>query len=229
VCDELIGGRALRAAIHACDYTLPAAAQYEALLAVEEVNRALLRWWIWNDRAWSLSPDDVGTLRPEFDAAAEALLASLDPAGKAAMAAREQALIATGFSPTLAAQLTRVEVLGQAFAVLHSARENKLPLAGVAKLYQRVGRELHVDAFDELLAQQVPANGWERRFLATLERESAAIRQLGVFKLASEPGYIEKHRDRIAGIADSLRMVKQFGGHGLVPMYLILEDYKIPW
>jgi glutamate dehydrogenase len=229
VCDELIGGRALRAAIHACDYTMPAEAQYEALLAVEEVNRALLRWWIWNDRTWKLSPDDVGKLRPEFEDAGRALLASLDPAGKAALAAREQALIAGGFAPALAAQLTRVGLLGDAFAVLHSARQHQLPLATVARLYQRVGRELHVDVFDELLAAQVPANGWERRFHASLERESAAIRQLGVTKLASEVGYVDRCRDRINAIADSLRMVKQFGGHGLVPMYLILEDYRVPW
>ena len=32
-----------------------------------------------------------------------------------------------------------------------------------------------------------------------------------------------------AAIADSLCSVKQFGGHGLVPMYLILEDYRVPW
>ncbi len=229
VCDELIGGRALRAAIHAGDYTLPAAEQYAALLAVEEVNRALLRWWIWNDRTWKVSPDDVATLRPEFDAATAALLAALDGPGKAAIAAREQELLGRGFAPALADKLARVALLGEGFAVLHAARDTKLPLATVARLFQRVGRELHVDAFDELLATQVPANGWERRFLSSLERESAAIRQLGVTKLASDAGYVERHRDRITAIADSLRMVKQFGGHGLVPMYLILEDYRVPW
>ncbi|HVV81635.1 MAG TPA: NAD-glutamate dehydrogenase domain-containing protein [Kofleriaceae bacterium] len=229
VCDELIGGRALRAAIHACDYTMPAADQYAALLAVEEVNRALLRWWLWNDRTWKLSPGDVEQLRPEFEAAAAALLAALDPPARAALAAREQELIKSGFAPALAERLARVGLLGEGFAVLHAAREAKQPLAAAAKLFLRVGRELHVDAFDDMLRAQVPANGWERRFLSSLERESAAIRQLGVQKLAGEPGYLERNKDRIAAIADSLRTVKQFGGHGLVPLYLILEDYRAPW
>ncbi len=229
VCDELIGGRALREAIHAADYQVAAAEQYAALLAVEEVNRALLRWWIWNDRTWTVSPDDVARVQPEFDAAGAALLAALDQPARSALAAREQELTGHGFAPALADKLARVAVLGQAFAVLHAARDTKLPLAAVARMFQRVGRELHVDAFDELLATQVPANGWERRFLSSLERESAAIRQLGVSKLAGDAGYVERHRDRIAGIADSLRMVKRFGGHGLVPMYLILEDYRVPW
>ena len=42
-------------------------------------------------------------------------------------------------------------LLGQAFAVLCSARDNRLPLAEVATLYQRVGRELQPLA-DELRA-----------------------------------------------------------------------------
>ncbi len=229
VCDELIGGRSLRAAIHACDYTMPAADQYAALLALEEVNRSLLRWWIWNDCTWQVSPDDVARVRAEFEAAGEALLAALDGPARAAVTAREQELIARGFAPALAERLTRVSLLGDGFAVLAAARDNKLPLAQAARMFHRVGRELHVETFDEMLAAQVPANGWERRFLSSLERESAGIRQLGVHKLASEPGYIEKHKDRIAAIADSLRSVKQFGGHGLVPMYLILEDYRVPW
>ncbi|MBK9035357.1 MAG: NAD-glutamate dehydrogenase [Myxococcales bacterium] len=229
VCDELIGGRAHRDAIHACDYAVASSDQYDALLALEEVNRSLLRWWIWNDRTWKLSPDDVASTKREFEAVAEVLLAALDAPAKAAAAAHEQDLIARGFPADLATKLTRVSLLRSGFAVLAAARDAKLPLAKVAQLFERVGRELHVDTFDEQLAAQVPANSWERRFLSSIEREAAAIRQLGVSKLANNPAYIEQHRDQIDKIADSLRMVKQFGGHGLVPMYLILEDYRVPW
>ena len=229
VCDELIGGRALRAAIHACDYTVASTAQYEALLAVEEVNRALLRWWIWNDATWKLAPDDIAAVKQEFEAAGAALEAALDAPARAALAAREQELIGRGFGAELAGKLVRTSLLREGFAVMAAARDAKLPLGKVAPLFQRVGRELHVDTFDELLAAQVPSNSWERRFLASLEREASAIRQLGVSKLAGVPGYVEKHRELIEKIANSLRMVKQLGGHGLVPMYLILEDYRTPW
>ena len=37
ICDELVGGRALREAIHGCDYAVAAGDQYAALLALEEV------------------------------------------------------------------------------------------------------------------------------------------------------------------------------------------------
>ncbi len=228
VCDELIGGRALRSAIHACDYTVAASAQYAALLALEEVNRSLVRWWIWNDSTWRLSPDDVETTKLEFAATAKVLVAR-DGAANAAAAAREQDLILRGFPPELAAALTRVSLLREGFAVIAAARDARIPLADAAQLFQRIGRELHVDGFDELLATQVPANGWERRFHSSLEREASAIRQLAVAKLASNPGYVEQHRERIDRIADSLRMVKQLGGHGLVPMFLILEDYRTTW
>jgi glutamate dehydrogenase len=229
VCDELIGGRALRNAIHACDYTVAASDQYAALLALEEVNRGLLRWWIWNDGAWKLSPDDVASTRQEFEAIAIALVAARDDRAKLAAAAREQDLVGRGFGPELAAKLTRVALLRDGFAVLVAARDAKLPLAKAALLFTRVDRELHVDTFVDLLAAQVPANGWERRFLSSLEREASAIRQLAVSKLAANPGYVEQHRELIDRIDDSLRMVKQFGGHGLVPMYLILDDYRAPW
>ena len=102
-------------------------------------------------------------------------------------------------------------------------------MAAVAKLFARVGHELHVDTFDEMLALQVPGTPWERRFLSSDEREASSIRQQAVGKMAADDGYVERHRVRIDAIADSLRMVKQFGGHGLVPMYLILEDYRVAW
>jgi len=229
VCDELISGRVLRDAIHACDYLVPAADQYAALLALEDVNRTLLRWWVWNDATMKLAADDVGKLKPEFEATAVARLATLDPQARAALAAREQDLVAKGFAPALAEQLTKASLLRDGFAMLAAARDVKLPLPGVTRLFERVGHELHVDAFDELLATQMPANPWERRFLASLEREASAIRQQAVSKLAADAGYVDRHRELLDKIADSLRMVKQLGGHGLVPMYLILEDYRAPW
>ena len=229
VCDELIGGRALRAAIHGCDYTVAAADQYAALMAVEEVNRSLLRWWIWNDATWKLSPDDVAATRQQFEAVATALVAGLDASARAAAAAHEQDLVHRHFPAPLAAALTRVNLYRHGFAVLAAARDARLSVAQVAPMFQRVGRELHVDTFDEQLALQVPANSWERRFLSSVERGVAEIRQLGVSKLAADPAYIEKHREPIERIADSLRMVKRFGGHGLIPMYLILDDFRAPW
>jgi len=229
VCDELIGGRALRAAIHGCDYKVAAADQYAALMALEEVNRALLRWWIWNDATWKLSPDEVAATRAQFEAVATALLAGQDAGAKAAAAAAEQDLVSRHFPAPLAAALVRVNLYRHGFAVLAAARDARLSVAQVAPLFQRVGRELHVDTFDEQLALQVPANSWERRFLSSVERGVADIRQLGVSKLAADPAYIEKHREPIERIADSLRMVKRFGGHGLIPMYLILDDYRAPW
>jgi glutamate dehydrogenase len=229
VCDELLGGRALRAAIHAGDYQLAASDQYAALLALETVHRSLLRWWIWNDASWKLSPDDVAKTKIEFDAAASAMVAALDGHSKLAYEAREQDLVARGFTAEVATQLTRVSLLRDGFALIAASRDAKLPLAKAAPLFLRVGRELHVDEFDELLGAQVPANVWERRFHTSLEREATAIRALGVSKLAANPRYIEQHADRIDRIADSLRMVKQLGGHAHVPLFLILEDYRAPW
>ena len=103
----------------------------------------------------------------------------------------------------------------------------KLKPDRAAAAFHRVGRELHVDAFDELLAAQVPANGWERRFLISLEREAAAVRQQLAGKLAAGGAeLIERNRERIDRIGDALGTVKQLGAHGLVPLFLILEDYR---
>ena len=228
ICDELLGGRAVRAAIHGCDYTVAAADQYAALLAFEEIHRSLLRWWIWNDRTWKLEPEHVPAMKQEFDAATAALVAALDPSGKAAFEAREQDQISRGFPPAVAATLARAPMLRDAFAVIAAARATRLGLTAAAPLYHQVGQELHVDVFDELLAAQVPANSWERRFHTSLEREAAAIRQLAVGKLASESDYTTRNKDRLDQLGDSLKMVKQLGG-GLVPLFLILEDYRAPW
>ena len=63
-CDELIGGRAVRASIHAADYKVAARDQYDALLAVEDVLRHQLRWWMWNEPTWKLDPRRSGARRP---------------------------------------------------------------------------------------------------------------------------------------------------------------------
>ena len=228
IIDELLGGRALREAIHACDYKVAADDQYAALLAFEEIHRSLLRWWLWNDRNWKLDAEQVPAMKQEFDAATTALGAALDAAGRQEYVTREQEYSAKGFPAPVAHLLAQAPMLKEAFALIAAARATKLGLAAAAPLFHQVGRSLHVDVFDDLLATQVPANAWERRFHTSLEREAAAIRQLGVTKLASEADYTARNKDRIDQLGDSLKMVKQLGG-GLVPLFLILEDYRAPW
>ena len=83
-----------------------------------------------------------------------------------------------------------------------------------------------MDAFEDLLATQVPSNVWERRFHATLEREAASIRQKAVARITESTDFVEKNRERIDRIGDGLTMVRQLGGHGLIPLSLILEEYR---
>jgi glutamate dehydrogenase len=224
--DELLGGQWIRAAIHAGDGKIAAADQYAALMAFEDVHRALLRWWNWNEATWKLQPDDVGKTKPQLEAAAAALVAALDGAARAAHDAREQDLLQRGFGAEVAATLARAPQLREAFALLATVRDGKLKPERASAAFHRVGRELHVDELDELLAAQLPANSWERRFLLSLERDAAAVRQQAAMRLAVGPEFIERNRERIDRIGDALGTVKQLGAHGLVPLYLILEDYR---
>ncbi len=226
VCDELLEGRRIRAAVHAADYKVPAADQYAALLAFEDIHRSLLRWWCWNEGTWKLSPEDVTHTKPEFEKAAAALVGGLDGAARLAGEAREQDLVHRGFSADVAATLAHASTLRETFALLAAARAAKLKLADAGPLFHKVGRSLYLDTFDEVLAAQIPANQWERRFLISLEREAAAIRQRAVGKLAANPHLADQHKEWLDRIGDSLRMVKQLGAHGLVPLFLILEDYR---
>ena len=224
--DELLGGRAFRAAVHALDYKINAADQYAALLAFEEVHRNLLRWWSWNEATWKLAADDVGRTKAQFDAAAEALAAALDPVAKVAHDARVAEQVARGFGLDVANALARAPLLREAFALLASVRDTKSKLEVAAPAFHRVGRDLHIDAFDDVLSTQIPTNPWERRFFASLEREASAVRQRVVAKVAAAPDYLDKNRERIDRIGDGLQMVRQLGAHALVPLFLILEDYR---
>ncbi|MBS1124805.1 MAG: hypothetical protein H6Q90_7033, partial [Deltaproteobacteria bacterium] len=223
---ELLGGRAIRAAIHGADYKVAAADQYAALLSFEEVHRSLLRWWIWNESSWKLGPDDVAKAKPKFEAAAEALVAALEPAHKLTYEARTQDLTMRGFPLEVATALARGPMLREAFALLATVRDTKVSLEAAAPALHRVGRELHVDTFDEILATQVPANPWERRFFSSLEREASSVRQHAISRIAAGPDFVDKNRERIDRIADGLSAVRQLGAHGLVPLFLILEDYR---
>jgi len=226
ICDELLGGRKIRAAVHGADYKVAASDQYGALLAFEDVHRNLLRWWIWNEASWKLTADDVQQTKPEFAKAAAALIGALEGPARAAFEAHEHELVARGFAPEVAKALAHAPLLRETFALLAAAKDSSLTLIKAAPLFHRVGRTIHVDKFDEILNAQVPGNAWERRFLTSLEREAAGVRQRAVSKLAANPGFVEQHREWVDRIGDSLRMVKQLGAHGLVPLFLILEDYR---
>jgi glutamate dehydrogenase len=226
ICDELLDGRTIRAAVHGADFKVPAAEQYEQLLAFEEIHRSLMRWWIWNEGSWKLDADSVKKTKPEFEKAAAALVASLEGEEKKTFAARELELVKKGFTADVASTLAHAPVLRETFALLAAAKDAKLSVEKAAPLFHRVGRVIHVDAFDEILSTQMPGNQWERRFLVSLEREVAGVRQRAVGKLAAQPNFAEQHKDWVDRIGDSLRMVKQLGPHGLVPLFLILEDYR---
>jgi glutamate dehydrogenase len=227
MCDELLGGRALRAAIHGGDYKIAAADQYAGLMALEEAHRSLLRWWVWNDATWHLAPEDVAKTKTEVTAAAAALVAALEGSAKLAYEARAQELAQKGFPTDAAVALARTPLIREVFAVISASRDAKLTLPQAAQLLFRAGRELFLDKFDDILAGQLPANVWERRFLTSLERDASTVRHRAIAKLASAgAGFADLHRDAIAKIADALRMVRQSGTHGLVPLFLILEDYR---
>ncbi len=224
--DELLGGREIRAAIHGADYKVAAADQYAALMSFEEVHRSLLRWWIWNESSWKLGPDEAAKAKPKFEAATEALVAALEPAHRLTYEARMQDLTMRGFGSEVSTTLARGPMLREAFALLAAVRDTKVSLDAAAPALHRVGRELHVDAFDEILSTQVPANPWERRFFSSLEREASSVRQLAISRIAAGPDFVDKNREKIEKIADGLSAVRQLGAHGLVPLFLILEDYR---
>ena len=226
ICDELLEGRKLRASVHGADYKVPSADQYAALMAFEDVHRSLLRWWLWNDSIFKLSADDVAKTKPELDKARAALAASLDGPAKLAVEARAHELVQRGFEADTATTLSHAPLLRETFAVLAAAKSAKLQLADAAPLFHKAGKQLHLDVVEDVLLGQLPSNVWERRFLTSLERESAAIRQRAVGKLAANPHLAEQQKEWLDRIGDSLRMVKQLGAHGLVPLFLILEDYR---
>ncbi|CAN5838807.1 NAD-glutamate dehydrogenase [soil metagenome] len=226
IIDELLGGQGFRASVHGADYRIPAADQYMALMAFEEIHRSLLRWWSWNESTWKLGADEVSKLKPKFEQAADALLKALDPHARVAYETRLQELVQRGFSMEIASTLARAPMLRAAFAVLATTRDTKATTETAAPAFHTIGKDLFVDAFEAILESQVPANVWERRFHATLEREAAAVRQRAVGRLIGSPDFIEKNRDRIDKIGDGLTMVRQLGGHGLIPLSLILEEYR---
>jgi len=226
IIDELLGGKAFRTAVHGADYLIPSAEQYTALMAFEETHRKLLRWWSWNENSWKLAPEEVEKIKPRFEAATTALIAALDPPAKLVYEARIAELVQKGFSAEVATALARAPMAREAFAVLAAVRDAKASLDTAAPGFHRVGKDLHVDAFEEILATQVPSNVWERKFAATLERDAANVRHRAIGRMAVEKDFVEKHREQLDRISDGLTMVRQLGGHGLIPLSLILEEYR---
>lgn len=226
ICDELVGGRALREAIHACDYRVASAEQYAALIGLEEVLHALLRWSLWNEATFKLGSEYVAALRHEFDDATDALLAALEGPARTSYAAREAELTQKGFGHELAQRMARNSLMRDAFAVMAAAKESHVALTTAAANYLRAGHSLELDTFNEVLAIQLPTNTWERRFYVSLEREASAVRQRATAKLAIDASLPERNFDRVTRIGDGLQLVRSLGVGGLVPLFLLLEDYR---
>ncbi len=226
ICDELVGGRAMRAAIHGMDGKIAADEQYAMLMALEDVLRHLLRWWSWNEQAWKLGADDVARVKVEVEAAANALVAALAGTAKTAYDARVAELTGKGFAAELAATLARMPLARDVFALIAAARDSKLAMPKAAPVHYKVGNDLHVDAFEQILTAQVPANPWERRFQLAIERDISHVRQKAIGKVAGQPDFVEARKEQADHIGDALRAVKQSATSGLVPLFLILEDYR---
>ncbi len=226
ICDQLVGGRPIREAIHACDFKVASADQYAALLALEEVHVSLLRWWLWNEANWRVMSEALASIQKEFDEATDARLAALEGQARTAYDSRVADLAQKGFGPDLAARIARTSLMRDAFAVMAAARESNIALTTAAANYLRAGNSLELDTFSDVLSTQLPANTWERRFHVSLEREAANVRQRATGKLANDAALPERSVERVVRIGDALRMVRSLGAGGLVPLFLILEDYR---
>ena len=227
--DELLGGRKLRAAIHAARLQDRGGGPVRRAARVRggpPLPAALVE--LERGDVASSRPRTSAKTKPQFDGGRGGAGRPRSTGWRAlAYEAREQDLVQRGFSPEVATTLARGAAAPRGVrAARRRARRQGRRSTGRRAAFHRVGRELHVDAFDEILATQIPANSWERRFFASLEREAAAVRQRRSAKLAGEPELVERNRERIDRIGDALGMVKQLGAHGLVPLFLILEDYR---
>lgn len=229
VCDALLDGPRFRAAVHGLDGQVEASEQYRALMELEATLRALVRWWSWNEDTFQVSPD--AQTRSGFDEAVAGLIAHLDVETRARLSAHKTALMGKGFKDDLAERIATLPLIQNTFLIIDAQRQTARSCDDVARIFHELGEGLFFRWVNRLLEEQPPRDIWETHFHRRLSREIFSLREVVIKHVfdthgGSVPAFLEHHEEGVAHIADTIHMITNSPTTALIPIFVLLEDYR---
>jgi len=160
------GLRALWGAIDALDNKVEAGVQLDMIAVTAALIDRAATWLLRNLAV----PFDIASALAACQAGVAALKGdigdALDPARRAAHAARRQKLVDAGVPPTLAGDIATLGDLGAAFDLVRIQRQSQVPVARVAACYFAFGARLGFDWLRDTAARIPARSSWAARAIA---------------------------------------------------------------
>jgi len=212
---EVFGVRRLWREIEALDHKVEAKVQYDAIFQISRMVRRAVYWLLQNyAQQLDIEPmvlrfrDGVG----EVFAALPSIIASR---GSERYATDTRALESAGLPAPIAASIAALTLAAQSFDIIELAREFRLAVPEVGRLYFALAQELRLDTVREQIEALKVDSRWRAMARATL-RETLAQEQRSLLRsalsargaaVASDAAlgtWLDKHRDEIARVRRGL-------------------------
>ena len=212
---EVFGVRRLWREIEALDHKVEAKVQYDAIFQISRMVRRAVYWLLQNYPHQLEIEPMVSRFRDGVGEAFAALPSIVASRGAERYAEATQGLAGAGLPAPLAQRIAALTLAAQSFDIIELAREFRLAVPEVGRLYFALSQELRLDFVREQIEALKVDSRWRAMARATL-RETLAQEQRSLLRSALSArgasaasdaalaAWLDKHKDEIARVRRGL-------------------------
>jgi glutamate dehydrogenase len=212
---EVFGVRRLWREIESLDHKVEAKVQYDAIFQISRMVRRAVYWLLQNYPQQLEIEPMVSRFRNGVVEAFAALPSIIASRGAERYAAETQRLEDAGLPPPVAQRIAALTLAPQSFDIIELAREFRLPVPEVGRLYFALAQELRLDVVREQIEALKVDSRWRAMARATLRetlaqeqrallRSALSARGASVASDAALTAWLDKHHDEIARVRRGL-------------------------
>jgi len=212
---EVFGVRRLWREIESLDHQVEAKVQYDAIFQISRMVRRAVYWLLQNYSQQLEIEPMVSRFRDGVAEAFAALPSIIASRGAERYAEATQGLAGAGLPAPLAQRIAALTLAAQSFDIIELAREFRLPVPEVGRLYFALAQELRLDVVREQIEALKVDSRWRAMARATL-RETLAQEQRSLLRSALSArgasgasdaalsAWLDRHRDEIMRVRRGL-------------------------
>ncbi|HVS25111.1 MAG TPA: NAD-glutamate dehydrogenase domain-containing protein [Gammaproteobacteria bacterium] len=232
---EVFGVRRLWREIEALDYKVPAKVQYDAIFQISRMLRRAV-YWLLQNYSQHLEIEPVVTRFRDGVVKAFAELPSIATGrGERRYAEDTRQLEGAGLPTAVAQRIASLSLATQVFDIIELAREFRLPVPEVGRLYFALANELHLDGVREQIEALKVDGRWRAMARATLretlaQEQRALLRSVlsarggSVTSAAALSAWLDKRRADVARVQRGLDDMQATGPMDFATLSVALKE-----
>ena len=212
---DVFGVRRLWREVEALDHKVEAKVQYDAIFQISRMVRRAVYWLLQNYPQQLEIEPMVRRFREGVGEAFVALPSIIASRGAERYASETQGLESAGLPPPIATRIAALTLAAQSFDIIELAREFRLAVPEVGRLYFALAQELRLDVVREQIEALKVDGRWRAMARATLRetlaqeqrsllRSALAARGASVASDSALAAWLDKHRDEITRVRRGL-------------------------